>query len=426
MTRLLRLLLMVALLVGGLAVVAGLYPPARPPLRQALDTVGLSAIGRPFLGDPEATAAVASPAEVVVPLPPAVTVVRAQERPFRDQLFVSGSLVPREEALVGPQIDGLRITEVLAEEGDTVRKGQVLARLDRSQLDALSAESDAALARADASIAQAQNQITQFDAANTQAVAELSRAREMQQGTLSQSTLDQRLATSRTAGAQLAAARSGLAVALADKTSQQAQRRELEVRMARTEVRAPTDGIVSRRTARLGGLATSGADPLFRLIAGGAIDLDAEAPDDVLARVRLGMRATISLQGLEDKVEGAVRLVSAEVDRTTRLGRVRIALPSTGAARIGSFASAVVEIARRTSVGIPATAVTSRNGRNAVEVVADGRVAVRAVEIGIVDRATVEVTSGLAAGESVVARAAAFLRAGDAVRPVALAEEAQR
>lgn len=418
----LRLLLALAV-VAAAAIGAGLaYPPVRPPLRQAMQRAGLGPLGERLLGAADAAAAVAP----ATPLPPAVTVVRASTRAFRDQLFVSGSLVARDEALVGPQIDGLRITEVLAEDGDTVKKGQVLARLDRSQLDALLAASDAALARADASIAQARNQITQFDAANTQAAAELDRARQMQAGVLSQSSFDQRLAASRTGEAQLAAARSGLAVAVADKASQQAQRRELEVRIARTEVRAPVDGLVSRRTARLGALAMNGADPLFRIIAAGEIDLDAEAPDDVLARVRTGMTATIALQGVDDKVEGAVRLISAEVDKATRLGRVRIALPQGAPARIGSFASATVAIATRQGIGIPATAVTSRNGRSAVEVVTDGRVAVRQVEIGLVDRGTLEVTSGLAAGETVVARAAAFLREGDAVRSAAIAEEAQR
>lgn len=428
MKRFPHLLLALAILAGA-TVAAGLaYPPARPALRVALGSVGLGGLGQTLFAQPAAPAPTepARQADQAAPLPPAVTVVRAIEREFRDQVFVSGSLVPRDEALVGPQIDGLRITELLAEDGDTVRKGQVLARLDRSQLDALLAESDAALTRADASIAQARNQISQFDAANTQAAADLARAQQMQAGTLSQSTIDQRLATARAAEAQFAAAKSGLAVASADKASQQAQRRELEVRIARTDVRAPVDGIVSRRTARLGGLAMNGAEPLFRIIANGQIDLDAEAPDNALARVRLGMRAKITLQGLDDKVDGAVRLVSAEVDKATRLGHVRIALPDAAPARIGSFASAVVEIARRRSIGIPATAVTSRNGVSAVEVVTDGHVAVREVDVGLVDRATVEITSGLAADDVVVARAAAFLRGGDAVRPIEAAREARR
>ena len=76
--------------------------------------------------------------------PPAVTVSPAVKREFVDRLFVSGTLVAREEAQVAARIDGLTIVEVDAEDGDRVKAGQVLARLDRSQLDAMLAQNDAA------------------------------------------------------------------------------------------------------------------------------------------------------------------------------------------------------------------------------------------------------------------------------------------
>ena len=96
---------------------------------------------------------VSEPVKYAKPLPPAVTVSPARQRTFVDRLFVSGSLVARDEALVGAQIDGLRVVELMAEDGDRVEKDQILARLDRSQLDALLAQNDAALVRADAAIA---------------------------------------------------------------------------------------------------------------------------------------------------------------------------------------------------------------------------------------------------------------------------------
>ncbi len=96
--------------------------------------------------------------------PPAVTVARAAKREFVDRLFVSGTLVAREEAQVAARIDGLTIVEVDAEDGDRVKQGQVLARLDRTQLDALMAENDAATKRADAAIDQARSVIAQSEA----------------------------------------------------------------------------------------------------------------------------------------------------------------------------------------------------------------------------------------------------------------------
>jgi HlyD family secretion protein len=351
------------------------------------------------------------------PLPPAVTVQPARERTFVQRLFVSGSLVARDEAMVGAQIDGLRVVELLAEDGDRVAKDQVLARLDRSQLDALLAQNDAALARADAAIAQARNQIEQSDAMRAQAAADLTRAKGLALGVITQATLDQRVATARSAEAQVAAAQSALAVAEAEKRSREAERRELMVRIGRTEVRAPVAGIVSRRTARLGALAMGSADPLFRIIADGAIDLEAEVPQDSLARLAAGMPASIELPG-DERVSGTVRLIASEVDKTTRLGKVRIALVPGAGTHIGAFASGTVEIARRIAVGVPAAAVIQNAAGGSVAVVSDGRVELSPVAVGVTNGGDIELRDGLATGQQVVVRAAAFLRNGDEVRPV--------
>jgi RND family efflux transporter MFP subunit len=358
------------------------------------------------------------------PLRPAVTVARAALRDFVEPLFVSGTLVARDEVMVGTPLDGLRVTELLAEDGDRVEKGQVLARLDRSQLDALLAQNDAALVRAEAAIAQAKSQIEQFEAARDQATADLARARKLDTGVITQATLDQRVAAARSADAQLAAAQSALGVAEADRASRRAERRELMVRIGRTDVVTPVAGLVSRRTARLGAVAMWAGEALFRVIADGAIDLDAEVPEDQVARLTVGMRARLRLPGGESAVDGHVRLLSNEVDRTTRLGKVRIALPSGSAARIGSFASGSIEIARRTAIGVPASALQRSETGASVMLVQDGRVVLRAVEAGVTNRDFTEVRSGLAAGDTVVARAAAFLRDGDEVRSIDLPKAA--
>lgn len=351
------------------------------------------------------------------PAVPAVTVAVARTENFLDRQFVSGTLVARDEAMVGVQIDGLRIVELLAEDGDRVEKGQVLARLDRTQLDAMLAQNDAATARAEAAIAQAHSQIDQTEAMRNQASADLARARKLEPGILAASTLDQRIALARSTEAQFNAAQNALAVAEADRRSREAERRELMVRIGRTDVRAPVAGLISRRTARLGTLAMGTADPLFRIIADGAIDLEAEVPQDSLARLKLGMQALIDLPGGERPVTGTVRLISSEVDKTTRLGKVRLALPLDAPARIGSFASGWVEVERRNAVAVPAAAVTQAGAGDTIQVVREGRVEIRQVTCGVTNEGLIELRSGLAAGETVVLRAAAFLRNGDAVRP---------
>ena len=236
--------------------------------------------------------------------PPAVTVVPAVNREFVDRLFVSGTLVAREEAQVAARIDGLTIVELDAEDGDRVKEGQVLARLDRTQLDALIAQNDAATKRADAAIDQAQSMIAQSEAQVHFADDDFDRARKLGGGVMSVSTIEQRETAMKTAQAQLAAARNALKLAEADRKSRDAERQELLVRIDRTEVKAPVSGVVSRRSAKLGADAMSAGEPLFRIIEDGAIDLEADVPEQSLARLAVGMPAELKLPGVEGAVAG--------------------------------------------------------------------------------------------------------------------------
>ncbi|HSU98803.1 MAG TPA: efflux RND transporter periplasmic adaptor subunit [Roseiarcus sp.] len=356
--------------------------------------------------------------------PPAVTVAPAARREFVDRLFVSGTLVAREEAQVASRIDGLTIVELDAEDGDRVKEGQVLARLDRAQLDALMAQNDAATRRADAAVDQAKSLIAQSQAQVQFATADFDRAHKLEAGIMAASTVQQREMAMKTAEAQLGAAQNALGVAEADRKSRDAERRELLVRIDRTEVKAPAGGIVSRRSARLGASASTSGEPLFRIIEDGAIDLEADVPEQTLAKLTVGMPAELKLPGVDKPVPGRVRLVNQEVDKASRTGKVRIALGDVSHAHIGAFASGQVELARRIGVGVPATALQRDGDEARLDVVRDGKVEVRQVKAGIADGAWVEIRAGLADGESVIERAAAFLRAGDRVRPSPVATAA--
>ncbi|MFO1147923.1 MAG: efflux RND transporter periplasmic adaptor subunit [Alsobacter sp.] len=342
-----------------------------------------------------------------------------------ETLTVSGTLIPRDELLVPAEIEGLRVTELLVDEGDSVTQGQVLARLSRDTLDAQLAQNDASIRRAEAAIAQTQNQIPQAEAALTEAQAALQRTEALRQsGNATQELYDQRLAAARTATARLAAARDGLVVAQADKAAAEAQRRELLVRAARTEIKAPAAGIVSRRTAKVGSVSSLVGDPLFRIVKDGKVELEAEALDTHLPRMSVGSPATVILPDGRH-VSGTVRLLPAEVDRTTRVGKVRIALPVDPGLRIGAFARATVELARHNGVSVPSSAVAFSESGTSVQVVRDDKVELRPVKVGISAGGFTEVTEGLAAGETVVAKAMAFLRDGDVVRPMVPAPSAR-
>jgi len=359
----------------------------------------------------------AAPPSLAEPKPPSVTVVAATMGPIAETAVLTGTLVPREEVLVSPQIEGLALTEILAEEGDTVTAGQVLARLSRDVLDATLAQNAAQIARADAAVAQAHSSIAEAQANRTQVDLALARTRDLLSGgNASREVFEQRQAAAQTAAARLDLSGNALRAAEADRALADAQRRELLVRLARTELRAPVAGVVSRRTARLGAVVMGAGEPLFRIIQDGAIELEADVPETSLAKLRPGQTARIDTVG--GPRTGRVRLVSPEVNRTTRLGRVRVAVDGDGPLVIGSFARAGVEVAKREGVLAPLSAVLFQPDGAVVQVVQDGVVETRRVQVGLRTGSLAEIQDGLRVGEAVVAVSGTFIRGGDRVTPV--------
>ena len=364
---------------------------------------------------PAATQAADTPAERPAQAP-RVTVMPVTRAELVEKLGVTGTLVARDEVLVGAEIDGLQIIELLAEEGQQVASGQVLARLRRDTLEAQLAQNDAALARAGAGIQQAKSQITQAESALKQAEQALERTSALRKtGFAAQAVFDQQTNEERTARAKLQAAQDGLLLSEADRASMAAQRRELLIRLARTEVKAPVDGLISRRHARLGGVAAMAGEPLFRLIARGEIELEAEVPASRIGIIREGVPATVISHDVSQR--GQVRLVSPEVDKLTRLGRIRIALGAQAGLKIGSFARGIVETRRARGLSVPLSAVLYGESGPFVQVVTEGRIVTSPVKTGILDGQMVEVITGVSEGQKVVLKAGAFLRGGDAVTP---------
>jgi RND family efflux transporter MFP subunit len=360
----------------------------------------------------------------------AVRVARVAPADFTETVLATGSLVAREEILVGPEVEGLRITEVLADEGQRVKKGDVLARLVADTLDAQLAQNDAALARTAAAIAQAKSSIAQAEARLVESRNAYERAKPLREaGHMTEAVFDQREQAARTAEAQLAAAKDGLKVAEAERAQVEAQRRELTWRRGRVEVTAPADGIVSRRMARVGGHAAGAAEPMFRIVAKGEVELDAEVVETRLAAIKVGQPARVEVAGLGE-VTGTVRLVSPEVDKATRLGRVRIFLGDNPGLRVGAFARGGIVTATGNGLAVPSSAVLYGPEGATVQVVRANRVEARRVRVGLAAGALVEVREGLADGDLVVARSGTFLREGDMVRSVpieaATVREAQK
>ena len=342
-----------------------------------------------------AGAAQASRPAASAPPKPALTVTVTT--PVRTALATTvaaqGTVHAWQEAVVGAEGAGWRLSELAAQVGDAVRKGQVLARFDTRV-----AEAD--LAALKASVAEA-------EAAAAEAAANAQRARELQgSGALSAQQISQFLTAERAAQARLEAQRAAV--------------RAQEVRLAQGVVLAPDDGIVSARSATLGAVAAPGQE-LFRLIRQGRLEWRAEVPATDLRLLRPGQTVRVQPVGAE-AVTGRVSRIAPTVDPATRNALVHVDLPAGSrdkGVRAGQFARGEFEAGRSEALTLPQTAVLLREGFAWAFVVGpDQRVRQVKVTPGQRVGERIEIVSGLTADARVVASGGGFLVDGDAVRVV--------
>jgi RND family efflux transporter MFP subunit len=351
--------------------------------------------------------------------PPAVSVVTASIGELTDQVRVVGSLVAREESIVKVDLDDVRIVSVEAEAGDVVRKGDVLARLDATLISIEQSANAARLARADAAMSQVESQIEDAELAHAQARSDMQRSRQLSdRGFAAAEKLELRETALKRAASSLTLAQQSLRVAQADRRVIVAEGQEIEARLARTVIAAPTDGRILRRAAKVGALTSTSGEPLFVIAEDGEIELDAEVAQADFGRLAVGQSAGVQVPGQAQPIAGHVRLLAPEMHAGSRLGRARISLPQAGGLTVGAFARGEVDIERRGGVIVPAVAVGDPNGKATAQIVKDGVVVARSVVTGLRTAGLVEIRSGIEAGERVVLRAGNFLVEGDRVTPV--------
>jgi RND family efflux transporter MFP subunit len=330
----------------------------------------------PAKAPPEAPATVAT-----------VSVVPVAKAMLADSLLVNGSLTPWEDLSIGAEASGLAITRVLVEEGDRVKAGKLLAKLDDALLQAQLKQTEAQIARSRATL-----KINEAD---------VQRARELlKTSAISVQAAEQRQATADAARADLALA--------------EAQRAALQAQFDQTEIRAPADGLISQRTARLGKVVTPG-DPLFREVRDGILELDAEVPDRLLPRIHPGQTVLVrQADGSEET--GTVRLVAPLVDKVSRNGIAHVRFPPNDRLKAGTFVTGQLVLDRAETLAVPEAAVLVKDGHALVYVVGEGdKATARAVETGQRTEGKVAIRSGLAEGERVAILGAGFLHDGDRV-----------
>jgi multidrug efflux pump subunit AcrA (membrane-fusion protein) len=185
-------------------------------------------------------------------------------------------------------------------------------------------------------------------------------------------------------------------------------------------LRAPAAGLITEVRTIVGAPASPQAGPMFRIAVNNEIELDAEVPSVHILKLNPGATARISRDGAPDLV-GRVRLVSPQIDRTSQLGKVRIALTSNPSLKVGMFARANIDAKRSCGVAVPHTAID----RLTVQVVKGNTIETRKVRVGLSSETSTEILEGLDVDEVVVADAGTSLHDGDQIKTM-FADELDR
>jgi len=350
---------------------------------------------------------------------PSIVTVTAKRAHVVDRVLANGLISAVEEVFVQPQVEGLAVDALLADVGDRVEAGQVLARLSSDQLLLQKSQLKATRAKAEAGIAQLEAQLAEVQASAAEIEKAHKRAQELvRNGTYSKVQAEQAEAQAIGARAKVRSVEEAIKVAQADIAVVDAQMSDIDLRLSRTEVKAPVAGIVAARGAKTGAIASAAAGPMFTLIRDSALELRADVAESDVLKLKPGQTAMVSVPGSAAQIEGRIRLIEPTLSQATRLGSVRIELPSTEGLRAGLFAEARIVVSERDAVVVPVTSASISGAEASVLLVEDGIARQRSVKTGIRDGDRLEILEGVSDGDLIVAKAGAFVRDGDRVNPI--------
>ena len=300
---------------------------------------------------------------------------------------LSGTLEPELAATVRAELGG-SVTELRVDDGQAVKRGQLLLRIDDIALRDGYLSARAALRSSEAT--------AQLARRNADRARRLNAA-----GAVADREVEDAETNATTAEGQVADAKARLANA----------REQLD----KTTLRAPFDGVVANVTVSEGDVVQTGAE-LLSVLDPTSLRLEASVPAEYIAAVKPGTPVQFTVSGFEGRrVTGEVERVSPSVDPATRQVRVIVSLANEERSLVaGLFADGRVATESRPGIVVPRAAIDDRGIRPLVMRLKGGRVERVEVETGLQDRASerVEVRRGLAAGDTVLLGGAAGLAPG--------------
>ena len=395
-----------------------------------------------------------------------------QARDFERKLLVSGTVWAWDPVQVGSEVNGLKVQSVLVDDGDHVKRGQLLAKLNSSIIEAQLAKKKANLLGAKASLLkaiqpyraedltslryayhQSQANIAQEEANLVRAQANYSEAAEnakrytglANQGAVSAEDADNRSTQAKVFPAEVQNCEQKVkAIKLA---AQQANDRltmgisggrredieisksqlaeiaaniaELDSQLVQTSIQAPCDGLVLKRSVHIGDISSTNK-VMFDLVRDCRLELRANLPEADIGVVKPGQVVRIG------DVDAHVREISPMIDQDTRLGMVRVDLPLKTHLRPGNFVKGEIGLGKAKVSAIGSSSVVYKDNRAIAYTVdqsgTNNKVRMHFIEVGGRDGDYIEVLSGLQVGDKVVAKGAGFIKDGDVVNVITAAK----
>ena len=390
--------------------------------------------------------------------PQAVTVTEVETSSIDSTIDASGTVRAYESIPVMSQASGLQITEVLAERGDFVNRGQVLARLNNRALIAQKTEALAAVAQQQVAleelqagsrveeVAQAEARVANAKSAIIEAQSDLELVQKrverngilQAEGAITRDRFDEVLNQEKVARSDLAGAKANLneaeqalaqlkagsrrqTIAQAEAQLIQAQGRlqAIEAQLEDTTIVAPDSGVIASREATLGQTTSSG-EMLFSIIQNGRLELRLQVPETLIGKIQPGQKVKVTSNANSSlNLTGEIREIDPVVDDASRQAVVKVDLPSDNNLKPGMFLRAAIRTDTNQGLAVPIESLLPQSENKAIAFVVqdDNTVKAQTVEMGeILDEQRLEILTGLQSGDRIVLKGAAYLKDGDLVK----------
>jgi RND family efflux transporter MFP subunit len=314
-----------------------------------------------------------TPVQTQAEMPSATVHVQLAERKTQAATEdVVGTVRPKLSAAIEAKVSG-RIEKMLVMPGQLVKAGQLLVLLDAREI---------------------QSRYDQAAAARQEAESNLKRATSlMEQKILSQAEFDNAQAKFRMAAAAEAEAKTMLDY----------------IRLV-----APFDGVITRKLADVGDLATPGKT-LLQMENPATLRLEADVPEALIGNIKLDDQLAVRIATVTNLIEGTITELAPAADPNSRTSLVKLDLPDVPGLRSGQFGRVAVPVAETSAIRVPAPAVIQRGQMELVFVIVNNHAQLRLVKTGKRFGDEVEVVSGLNSGEQIVTEGAADLADGQPV-----------